>query len=310
MTESIDILLATYCGQQFLESQIDSILAQSHKDFRILVRDDDSKDNTRLILEEVAQRDSRIHVLPSAERLGVCGNFSRLMTYAQADYIAFADQDDIWMSNKLALSLSKMKQLEQQHGRRTPLLVHTDLQVVGNDLSHIDHSFWHYANLNPYHAQHFNKLLVQNVVTGCSMLFNRHLLELATPIPSEAIMHDWWLALVAAGFGKAGIEPVPTLLYRQHSQNVLGAQRFGLWTALKTWKERLKKGSADYRLQAEAFHNRYASMLAPKEKHLLEVYLSLPHYTYLKRRYLMIRHAFYKCGFWRNCAMFFAPHYP
>lgn len=310
MDDPVDILLATYNGQKFLPELLSSILQQTHKELRIIVRDDGSSDGTCALLDAFAREDARITVLPSAGQLGAKGNFSRLMEHASADYIFFADQDDVWKPEKIFLLLLRMKEMELVHGRRMPLLVHSDMQVVDVALKVLDHSFWHYSRLNPYYSRSLNKLLVQNTVTGCSTLINRPLLDIAAPIPDEAIMHDWWLALVAGAFGRIGVEDSPTVLYRQHGHNTIGAQKFASWLHIKRGICYLTKGDPTKRLQAQRFSERYHTLLDDKQKKLLDVYLALPEYHYLKSRYLMLRHCFLKSGLLRNLALFLAKSPP
>jgi glycosyltransferase involved in cell wall biosynthesis len=310
MEDHVDILLATCNGKKYLPELIKSILDQTHKNFRIIIRDDGSTDGTYALLEAFAKEDERITILPAAGKLGAKGNFSRLMEHASADYIFFADQDDVWKPEKIYLLLTRMKEMECLHGRRMPLLVHSDMVVVDSELKVLDHSFWHYSRLNPYQMRSLNKLLVQNVVTGCAMLINRPLLETASSIPDKAIMHDWWLALVAAAFGRIGVEDSPTILYRQHGQNTLGAQKFASWRSLKRGIAYILHGSSTKRDQAEQFYQRYQPMLDDKQRRMLEVFLTLPEYSYLKSRYLMMRHCFFKSGFLRNIALFIAKSPP
>ena len=116
--DTIDILLATYNGETFLDEQLDSIAAQAHGDWRLIARDDGSSDRTPEILEAFRMRHpGKVVVLEDGDgNLGLVQNFSRLMAHSDAPYAAFCDQDDVWMPEKLALSLAKMRELEQEQG--------------------------------------------------------------------------------------------------------------------------------------------------------------------------------------------------
>ena len=103
-----------------------------------------------------------------------------------------------------------------------PVLAHTDLVVVDENLHTIAPSFWSYSNLNPYCGSRLNRLLIQNVVTGSATMINRALARLASPIPQGAVLHDWWLALVASALGRIEAIPEKTVLYRQHGRNCAG----------------------------------------------------------------------------------------
>ena len=204
---NVDILLATYNGAAFVEAQLDSILAQTHKNWRLVIRDDGSTDKTPEIVEAFrARHPEKVIVLEDeAGNLGLVQNYSRLMEHAGAGYVAFCDQDGVWKPLKLELSLQKMCDMEADHGADKPLLVFTDLTVVDEDLQPIHGSFWRHEGLRPDRCNSLNRLLLQNVVTGCTALMNRPLVERSVPLPAEAVVHDWWVALVAAAFGFADL---------------------------------------------------------------------------------------------------------
>jgi glycosyltransferase involved in cell wall biosynthesis len=221
----IEILLATYNGECFLREQIDSILAQDYTNLRILARDDGSSDGTPAILEQYKRQfPTRFHVMPTGKGTGhPKWNFLRLLQASTAGYVCFADQDDVWLPQKLTWTMQSMKQLEAKHGASLPLLTFTDLRIVDEHLKIQHESYWKLHHLNPRNANHFARLLGQNVVTGSTAMLNRPLIELASRMPEEAGMHDNWVALLAAAFGASVAVSAPTVLYRQHDNNVLGA---------------------------------------------------------------------------------------
>lgn len=134
---AVDILLATWNGERYLAEQIDSILAQSYSNWRLLIRDDGSSDGTRDIIGRyVSENPERLELIEGgAPGLGACGNFAYLMAHATSDYVMFCDQDDVWLPHKAERLLEEMQRLEEQHGTDQPLLVHSDLKVVGPDLT-------------------------------------------------------------------------------------------------------------------------------------------------------------------------------
>lgn len=226
MSPKVVIVLATYNGAAHLAEQIRSIQAQDWRDWKVLARDDGSSDATRDILSRAAAEDSRITVLESGTRLGVIGNFGELLGHAEragAEYVFTSDQDDVWLPSKVSRSLELMGRLEAVHGRETPLLVHSDLAVVDERLRPVYSSFLRRQGLRHEGVSPLNVLLVQNFVTGCASLMNRALLGFAVPIPAACIMHDWWVAQCAAATGAIGFIPEPTILYRQHGANQIGA---------------------------------------------------------------------------------------
>lgn len=224
----VDLLLATYNGSRYLEDQLNSILAQTHQNFRLLVSDDGSSDETLLILEKFKDKFSgRLIVLPNlAPGGGVVRNFEKLMLASLSDgianWIAFCDQDDFWRPEKIEVSLAEIRRIEGNDGDRVPCLVHSDLVVVDEKLMVICPSFAKYQLFNPRECSSLTLLSV-NQVTGCAMMVNRTLLKMALPLPDQAIMHDWWCALISGG-GRRSFIDTPLIFYRQHGANQIGAK--------------------------------------------------------------------------------------
>lgn len=304
MKDRVDILLATYQGELYLETQIESILEQSYQKTHLYIRDDGSKDGTLAILQSYAKKyPDKITLLPSHENLGVKGNFSELLAQSKAPYVMLADQDDYWLSDKVEVTLKQIKRLEAAFGSETPLLVHTDLVVVDKDLQPIAPSFCRYTKLDPMKTE-LRALLIQNIVTGCTLLMNRSLLKLSYPIPKEAIMHDWWIALVASAFGKISFINQSTILYRQHGKNDTGAKKYGLIDFLKLyWKK--KKETAPCK-QAKIFKECFENDLVGDAKmgKMLKVFCDLPTFSFFKQKWMIYRYRFFKHGLLRNIKLF------
>lgn len=225
MAPSFELLLATHDGERFLPALLESVLAQEFAGFTILARDDGSTDATPAILGDYAGRHpGRLRILPpSRERGGACANFAALLDAAEADFVFLCDQDDVWLPGKMKLTYARMEELVASYGAETPLLVHTDLAITGPDLQPLADSIGRYCRID--HARSsLSDLLLSNVATGCTMLVNRALYALARPVPANVLMHDHWLAQVAAATGAILFEPTATILYRQHDDNTLGVQ--------------------------------------------------------------------------------------
>lgn len=299
----VDILLATYNGEKFLREQLDSIMQQTYQHFRLIIRDDCSSDKTVAIIKEYADRyPGKIVCLSSEERLGVKSNFSRLLKESEADYVCFADQDDVWMPNKVELTLNKLLELEIENTKHCPLLVHTDLQVVDENLQLVHPSFWEYSKLFPEKSRTLNRLLVQNVITGCTVMMNRSLVKLVKNVPPETIMHDWWIALVAASFGLIREIPQATLYYRQHGNNTLGAKQFGSYRHLKEGIRKLAQGNEFKRIQANVLFERYKGTLPMAHEQMVQKYICMHTMPWWKSRYYIFRHRLFKNGVLRNLA--------
>lgn len=221
----IEIVLATHNSEAFLPELLDSLFAQTCQDFTILVADDASSDRTLEIVDAYSNRyPARIRLVRRHQRrLGVIGNFASLFSLTSAEYVMPCDHDDVWLPDKIAITMERMRALEAAHPRGTPLLVHTDLSVVAADLEVLGSSFFRFSGGDP-ERNGIIDLLLRNVATGCAMMVNRPLYMRAQPIPAEAIMYDHWLALVAAATGVISYVDTPTMLYRQHGGNAIGVQ--------------------------------------------------------------------------------------
>ncbi len=231
INDKVDILLATYNGEKYLAEQLDSILLQTHQNFQIIIRDDGSKDRTLAIIKEYqANYPTKLKLITDQlGNLGVIKNFEILLRASESKYLLFADQDDFWLENKVADSLKKIKEIEEDE---IPSLVFTDLKVVDQNLKLINNSFWNYQKINPENKS-LNCLLNLNCMTGCTIIINQELKNLALPIPKEVLMHDLWLGLIASSLGKVAYLNQATVLYRQHNNNELGAIGLNLKAVLK-----------------------------------------------------------------------------
>jgi rhamnosyltransferase len=221
------VLLSTYNGARHLAEQVDSIRTQSLADWRLLIRDDGSTDATLQVIERAMGADSRVALWRDDRgNLGPVASFGTLLEAAAqggARYVALADQDDVWLPDKLERELAMVRAHEGSTTVDHPTLVHSDLAVVDEDLRPIHASFLERQRLEHLAVDPLRRLLIQNFVTGCTTLFNRALLRTVVPVP-QVVMHDWWLAQCAAATGTILFIPEPTVLYRQHGANVLGSR--------------------------------------------------------------------------------------
>jgi len=220
----VSVALCTFNGALYLREQLASLQQQTSPPIELVLSDDGSSDSSVSIVTEFAKAvGMRLIVAPTHTQLGVTQNFNRALSLCSQQYVALSDQDDVWLPSKLATALAAMHEGEARYGTSCPLLVYTDLTVVSTDLHHISSSFMRSEGLyNPSPHEALMILLTQNFATGCTMLANRALLDCALPIPQEATIHDWWLALVAASCGHILFVDEPKILYRQHDSNAIG----------------------------------------------------------------------------------------
>ena len=295
----IYILISTFNGTFYLKQQLDSLSSQTYQEFKIIVRDDLSTDSTLEILKSY-----NLQILPSNQNLGAKKSFSMLMEYAllqdDSDYIMFCDQDDIWHHDKIEKTYIKMQQMEKKYGN-IPLLVHTDLEVVDDHMKEISSSFFKYQGLNP-ERKNLHNLLVQNNITGCTVMINKKLAQLALPVPDETIMHDWWIGLVASYFGKIGFLDEATISYRQHHKNSLGARKFDVRYVTESMHE--KNVLYKHSKQAKVFLDRYKKELDDSTVDMLMKFANFTHLTFWQKRGLLFKYKLLKHGLIRNIGLF------
>ncbi len=296
--EPVLILLSTYNGSNYLNEQIDSLYGQTYNNIKIIARDDGSNDITLEVLKSY-----NIELMPQGEHLGPKSSFSALSEYAlkkDYQYFMFCDQDDVWEKDKVEKSLEKIKKLEKEFPNK-PLLVHTDLEIVNEKLVNIHESMWHYEHLNPK-LNSFNQLLMQNTITGCSIMVNKKLLDLAMPIPKQGvIMHDWWIGLVASKFGKITFIDKATIKYRQHKKNTIGAHGISFQYITKN----INNDSIlfKYSQQAQAFLERYRDELDTTTIEMLEEFTNIESKSFWQKRKILLKYKLLKQGFTRNLGL-------
>jgi glycosyltransferase involved in cell wall biosynthesis len=299
------ICLSSYNGALFLSQQLRSLESQTYdlSQLTLIVRDDGSSDECYELLEQFAGESSiRIELLNDQTNLGVKKSFELLINVALqngAEYIMFCDQDDVWQSDKVSKTMTMMQQMEIS-SHHQPILIHSNLSVVDRDLAILHNSFWTYQNIDPT-QMNLHQLIVKNNITGCTMMINRTLAEKIRNIPQEAIMHDWWIAMVASAFGQIGYLDESLILYRQHSTNDTGAKQYG-W---RYWLSRfMKKQSLEkYILQTRAFLECYRDQLNPTHIEMLEAVSRLDKMNWFERRKTLIKYKIFKNGFVRNIGL-------
>lgn len=227
MVSVIEIVLSTYNGSTYLRQQLDSLFNQSYKNIHIMIRDDGSVDATNSIIESYRLKfPGRISVFPCDSNLGSSASFLYLLARTTADYIMFCDQDDVWYQNKVLDTLSEMQKLQATYGVDVPFLVFTDLCVVDADMNVLEASLWHSQKLDPKISLDWRKLLAQNVVTGCTVMVNKYVRKLIDLHLGLNIVHDQYVSVLVSKYGRLSWLDEPTMCYRQHGANVVGAIKF------------------------------------------------------------------------------------
>ena len=220
----VEVLLATYNGAGYIQSQINSILRQTCTDYTITVRDDQSTDETPSILDDYVRKyPDKIKVVKDSAHLGAFQSFAELIRQSTGDYLMLCDQDDVWLPEKMEMSVRAMAEQEVCHSSK-PIIVCTDMYVADEKLTILHPSRSRFSALYPQYIRTFDDCAPTAGVTGCTMLFNREAKDCCVfPVP-EIAMHDRWLCLcvlkekgILYGIDK------PLMYYRQHGSNSLGA---------------------------------------------------------------------------------------
>jgi glycosyltransferase involved in cell wall biosynthesis len=218
----VQVLMSTYNGEKYLNVQLDSILAQDCDKLcgiqvHLLVRDDGSTDRTQEILQEYAARYPAQITWYQGENVGVIDSFFDLVAHSdeEALYYALADQDDYWEPEKLRAGCEYLNQRQQNDKPYLyccrPRLVDENLQELSSRIK------------RPPMRPSFQNALVENVVTGCTIVMNSSLRDMVKANPPQyTVMHDWWFYLVASSFGEIYYDETPHIRYRQHGGNTVG----------------------------------------------------------------------------------------
>lgn len=213
---SVAILLCTYNGSQFIEPQLTSYLMQEHKNWSLWASDDDSEDNTVDKLREFADISNHEVNIFKGPKNGVCKNFISLINNnnINASYYAFSDQDDIWLNFKLRAAVQWLDEI----GDKVPALYCSRTKLIDIKGENI--------GLSPCYSKppSFQNALIQNIASGNSMVFNNKARELLKSLSdAPMVIHDWALYLAVTGVGgKVFFDSLPTVLYRQHDNNLIG----------------------------------------------------------------------------------------
>ena len=303
----IAILLTSYNGEKYIGELLYSLEGQTDTRFDLYIRDDGSSDETITVIETFLSHSSfPVTLLPQGENLGAAQNFAALLQYTlkkkQYRYFMFCDQDDVWLPEKVEETYKAMQKTESLNPD-TPILIHTDLQVTDEKLNLLHPSYWAYQHIDPNYDS-LNRLLIQNVITGCTAMINHPLAKITNEIPKTVIMHDWWIGLAAAAFGRIEALPLSGVSYRQHDKNDTGATAYNL-AAITARAFSLFSFSFDkYTRQARSFLKVFGDRLDEEQKELLEAFISIENSSWLKGKMTLAKYRFLKQHWMRNIGLF------
>jgi glycosyltransferase involved in cell wall biosynthesis len=293
LNRPITVVMATFNGAKYIAAQIDSIIAQTLAPNEIIICDDASTDETISILQKY-QEQGLIQLHQNPVNIGIVANFKKAVSLAkEGNEIAFADQDDVWMNDKLEILSAAMAAIAKNH---QPSLVYSDLKLVDKELNLINPSFW--QELNHQHHQHcFATLLYGNFVTGCTVLIDPNMRPYFLSMPEENILHDVWMAFIAFGFGNVRAISKPLVMYRQHEKNENYREGFAKKTKWQERRRNLRLMFSDSQYLndelkiAAVFFERYHAQLSEDKKAALQKFMLLKDQSFFKK-YFALKKAF------------------
>ena len=257
----ISVAMCTYNGARYLRQQLESIAAQTQLPYELIVCDDTSTDESVTIIEEFAAgAHFPVQVHLNTTNLGSTKSFERAISLCSGDVIALCDQDDIWLSSKLA-------RFAVEFARKFQVgMVFSDAEVVDEDLRPVGYSLWDKLNFGRDERERllsgrgFGSLLQGATVTGATAAFRARFKSLLLPIPDDLpIIHDAWIALLIAGVSELVPLSERLVKYRQHTGQQVGAlERKGLRYPQNSVREALQRENpyAEMLATAEAIHRR------------------------------------------------------
>ncbi|MEF7439052.1 glycosyltransferase family 2 protein [Paenibacillus lautus] len=271
--KKVQVLLSAYNGEQYISEQIQSILHQTHAAVSILIRDDGSTDKTMQLLDQwVTTHPDKIKLIKGTN-VGVVSSFFELLRAAdaEADYYCFCDQDDVWLDHKVEHAIAR---LDSSIYTEVPSMVFTSTYLTDDKLNR--KGAWPKP---PAQEPSFFNALYENIAIGATITMNRSARNLFINSKSvdsqKVLMHDWWFYLLVSAFGTVIYDNKPSMLYRQHNNNVVGGSNSivgklkSKWASFKrhTGKDLLHK-------QASEFDRIYGSRLTGEQKEQLDLFLA------------------------------------
>ncbi len=248
----VSVILGTYNGSKYIETQLRSILEQSYTNLEILIVDDASSDETLTIVSKFALKDERIKVHEFERNVGYIKNFERGIALAKGDLIALSDQDDWWDNTKIEKLVAFIKSNDLTYCDSE--FVNDKMESIGNSFSKSKHMI---DSLNPLN------FLIDNCVSGHAMLFKKSLFNLAKPFP-PLIPHDWWLAYWASMGNGLTYYDEALIKYRHHDENVIASSSHHK-TALEKKEERINRLNHFYKASKKANHSQQTLVFKFKE---------------------------------------------
>lgn len=260
----VTVLLSVYNGHRFLKEQLESIFSQERVNINLIVRDDGSPDKSSLsILKEFQSLYPKQVTIIEGENKGFAESFSDLIDYAykesNSEFYAFADQDDVWMNDKLFTGINSLQNFDCD----TPNCYFSNTLLVDSTLNEIGLGRISIPIITK------KRSLVQNFATGCTMVFNRTAIELYSEHrPEKMYVHDYWMFLISTFLGTTIYDSVPHIKYRQHANNQIGAKKL-LGRFKRRFQRFARKDKHFFEIHNSLFLNTFNEELSEEDKCLI-----------------------------------------
>lgn len=266
--KKVAVIMSTYNGEKFIREQLDSILNQTYKNIEIVVRDDGSKDSTVEIVKEYMKNNSNI-ILYEGENLGFIKSFFELLKLADADYYAYADQDDVWIENKIELAVNSLNKLDN-----------TKPNMAFGNSDYYDESM-KFIGAGPKNKKFsFLRALFSCCGQGMTMTVNKKTRDMIIEnTPKNCFFHDWWTYLLCIGLGNVAYDNVTTVKYRRRKENATSEGQG--YFRLLAWRIKhliVNDGMKDIKQQMLNFKNYYYYELSDENKKIIDLF-SMDDYT-------------------------------
>lgn len=267
----VSIAMATYNGAKYLREQLDSIYAQTYRQFEVVVTDDCSTDATISILKEY-QIKYGLKYFTNAHTLGFVKNFERAISLCEGDYIALSDQDDVWLPRKIEILYNEMITCEITNPDK-PIIVHHDVYIVDENLKNNGVRFINWRG-NVFGLNNF--LFGNPKVQGASSMFNRKLKEICFPLPVSVPLHDLYISYVCECFGIRKYISEPLMLYRQHANNQIGVISHSIYERVtKFFNKEIVLADENEKKTLLIFKNQFSNKLSNVNKDVIRDYFEI-----------------------------------
>ena len=260
--KKVAVVMSTYNGEKYVKEQLNSILNQTYKNIEIVVRDDGSKDNTVEIIKEYQEKYKNIKLV-TGENLGFIKSFFELLKITEADYYSYADQDDVWIENKIELAVNSLNKLDNSK---------PNMAFGNSDYYDINMQFMSAGPKNKKVS--FLRALFSCCGQGMTMTINKTTRDfIVNNPPKTCFFHDWWTYLVCIGLGNVAYNDVTTVKYRRMKTNATSEGQG--YIKLLLWRIKnllLNDGIKDIKRQMLNFKNIYYDKLDEENKKILDLF--------------------------------------